>query len=121
MLWPKWQHLDTSELKYPGFETRLEVYGTGGSVRIVNNDLEIARFTDGSEFTSGETDIADTGSSHPTALGTELHYQQVKDFTHAIIHSHKPQITAEDGRAALELVLAVYESAKTGKPVTHFA
>jgi UDP-N-acetyl-2-amino-2-deoxyglucuronate dehydrogenase len=113
--------LTATTCAYPGFETRIEVYGSEGSVRIVNNELEIARFSDGSEFTSGSTDIADTGSSHPTSLGTYLHYTQMKDFTEAIIGGYEPQITAEDGRAALELVLAVYEAARTGEPVTHFA
>jgi predicted dehydrogenase len=109
--------LTATTCAYPGFETRLEVYGTEGSVRVVNNELEIARFTDGSEYTAGTTDIADTGSSHPTALGDYLHWLQVSDFTSAIIEGRSPAITAEDGRAALELVLAVYESSRTGKTV----
>jgi len=109
--------LTATTCAYPGFETRLEVYGTGGSVRVVNNELEIARFTDCCEYTAGSTDIADTGSSHPTALGTDLHRQQMSDFTHAILEGRSPKITAEDGRNALQLVLAVYEAARTGEVV----
>ncbi len=112
--------LTATTCAYPGFETRLEVYGTEGSVRIVNNELEIARFTDGSEYTSGAVNIADTGSSHPTALGSYLHSLQVKDFTLAILEGRQPEITAQDGRDALELVLAVYEAARTGGVVTSF-
>ncbi len=119
--------LTSTTCAYPGFETRLEIYGTDGSVRIVNNELEIARFTDGSEYDAssfGEgvaPDIADTGSSHPRALGTYLHWRQFDDFTRAILENRPPKITAQDGRAALELVLAVYQSARTGEAVTRFA
>jgi predicted dehydrogenase len=109
--------LTATTCAYPGYETRLEVYGMGGSVRIVNNDIEIARFTDGSEYTAGVTDIADTGSSHPTNTGIELHLRQLSDFIHAIKEGRSPEITAEDGRNALQLVLAVYESARAGEVV----
>ncbi len=110
--------LTATTASYPGFETRLEVYGTGGSVRVVNNELEIARFTDGSEYFSDSVNIADTGSSHPTALGTYLHWLQLKDFTESILENREPQITAQDGRNALELVIGIYTAAKTGKTVT---
>ena len=35
----------------------------------------------------------------------------------AIKNDREPYVTAEDGRRALELVLAVYKSAAEGKPV----
>ena len=35
----------------------------------------------------------------------------------AIRNNRDPYVTAEDGRRALELVLAVYKSAAEGKPV----
>ncbi len=41
----------------------------------------------------------------------------VDEFLHAIIEDREPAITGEDGRAALAIVLAAYESARLGRPV----
>jgi predicted dehydrogenase len=36
---------------------------------------------------------------------------------HAIEHGHEPLVTAEDGKKALEMILAIYKSAAEGTPV----
>ncbi|MDQ7030299.1 MAG: hypothetical protein Q9O62_11230 [Ardenticatenia bacterium] len=41
----------------------------------------------------------------------------VNEFIHAILEDREPAITGEDGRAALAIVLAAYESARLGRPV----
>ena len=39
------------------------------------------------------------------------------DMIDAIKNDRTPYVTGEDGKMALELVLAIYKSAKEGKPV----
>jgi UDP-N-acetylglucosamine 3-dehydrogenase len=41
----------------------------------------------------------------------------VDDFVQAILHDREPAITGEDGRAALAIALAAYESARQGRVV----
>jgi predicted dehydrogenase len=40
-----------------------------------------------------------------------------KDFVEAIESDREPVISGENGRKALEIILAIYKSQKTGKPV----
>jgi predicted dehydrogenase len=46
------------------------------------------------------------------------HAAQLADLLTAIGARRDPAVTGEDGRAALEIVRAVYESARTGRAVT---
>ena len=45
------------------------------------------------------------------------HTPLYEDVIDAIKSHRQPYVTAEAGRRALELVLAIYQSAATGKPV----
>ena len=40
------------------------------------------------------------------------------DFARAVLSNHEPPVTGEDGRAAIEIVLASYQSAERGGSVT---
>ncbi len=110
--------LTATTCAYPGFETGLEVYGTEGSVRIKDNELVIARFKDGTTVTPEDVAAAPVGGADPTAIGYDLHTQQFRDFIEAIREKRAPWMTGEMGRDALELVVGVYQSARTGQPVT---
>jgi len=50
-------------------------------------------------------------------LAHQHHTGQIADFLSAIEHQAVPLVTGESGRAALELVTAVYKSASTGQTV----
>ena len=43
---------------------------------------------------------------------------QLADLLDAVEAGREPAVTCESGRAALEIVLAVYESSRTGRPVS---
>jgi predicted dehydrogenase len=72
----------------------------------------------------GESDSRDAagtvpagGAADPAALGTSSHAAQFADFLAAIDEGRPPLVTAESGRAALEVVRAVYQSAREGRAV----
>jgi UDP-N-acetyl-2-amino-2-deoxyglucuronate dehydrogenase len=114
--------LTATTCAYPGFSTTLEIYGTEGSVKIADNELVIAKFKNGEVFdgASMKHDLeSTTGGSSATSIGYYLHTCQFRDFLDAIEQKRSPWITPEMGRDAVELVLGVYRSAKTGMPV-HF-
>ena len=58
------------------------------------------------------------GASDPKAISYVGHMEQLKDFIKAIQLGKKPKITGDEGRKAVEIVLAIYQSAWTGKRVT---
>ncbi len=44
--------------------------------------------------------------------------QIVEQFAHAVREHRRPPVSGEDGRAALELIVACYRAGETGQPVT---
>ena len=113
--------LTATTCAYPGFSTTLEVYGSEGSVKIADNELVIAKFKNGEVF-DGASMRAEkeqsTGGSSATSIGYYLHTCQFRDFLECIETGRSPWITPEMGRDAVELVLGVYRSAKTGASVS---
>ena len=58
------------------------------------------------------------GASDPKSISCLGHMEQLKDFIKAIQLGKKPKITGDEGRKAVEIVLAIYQSAWTGKRVS---
>jgi UDP-N-acetyl-2-amino-2-deoxyglucuronate dehydrogenase len=114
----------SSTAAFPGFPQRLEVTGTEGTViiedgRIVRRALGATRGDGGSGESSGsdaEPGAADSGSD-PAAIDVASHAAQIADLLTAIEHGREPAVDGQAGRDALEIVCAVYESARTGRPV----
>jgi UDP-N-acetyl-2-amino-2-deoxyglucuronate dehydrogenase len=109
--------LTATTCAYPGYSTTLDVYGTEGAVRIADNELVSARFLNGESY-DGDTISKAAGAGNATSIGYYLHTCQYRDFLQSIREKRSPWITPEIGRDALELVLGVYQSARTGEPVT---
>lgn len=90
----------------PGLPIRLAFTGDRGVV--VMDDDKITRFTStvseqNPELVEGSVDAA--------------HRDQYADFLKAIDDHRDPFVTVADGRLSLQVVLAIYESARTGRPV----
>ncbi len=108
---------------FPGFAQRLEISGTGGTVVI--EDGEIVRCvlgTDsagpgpsGSKAAGGNAPSA--AAANPAGLDIASHAAQIGDFLNALDEGRAPSVTGDDGRAALEVACAVYESARDGRTV----
>jgi len=47
----------------------------------------------------------------------ECHMLQLRDFLQAIRENRDPLVTAEEGRKSIEIIQAIYESGRTGRPV----
>jgi predicted dehydrogenase len=113
----------SSTAVFPGFAQRLEVSGTGGTV--VVEDGEIVRRA----LTSDSPELGPRGTqpSQPTgepgaaanaaALDVASHAAQIADLLAAVEQGREPLVTGRSGRDALEVVCAVYESAREGRPV----
>jgi predicted dehydrogenase len=56
-------------------------------------------------------------AADPAAIGTSGHAAQIADLLAAIDEGREPSVTGQDGRDALELASAVYESAREGRTV----
>jgi UDP-N-acetyl-2-amino-2-deoxyglucuronate dehydrogenase len=111
----------SSTAAYPGFDQRLEITGTNGTV-IVENGAITRRALAGDRGTAAPA-TADTrateraAAASPGGIDPSSHAAQIADFLTAIDNGRDPAVTAEDARATLQVICAVYESARTGRPV----
>ena len=113
----------SSTVVFPGFAQRLEVSGTGGTVVVEDGAIVAQDLTDdaaqlglrGSRLPrpAGEPGAA----ANAAALGMSSHAAQIADLLAAADEGRPPQVTGRDGRDTLEVIRAVYESARAGQPV----
>jgi len=104
---------------YPGLAQRLEISGSHGTVVIEDGEI-ISRGLAGepaeAQAANGRPDSQPAGASTPE-IGISSHVAQIAGFVDAIEHGREPSPTAQDGRAAMEVVLAVYESARERRTI----
>ena len=101
----------------PGYPERIEMHGTKGSAVIEGDQLVAFDLAEGD---AGDAPIAhnlDSGASDPAAISLEPIKRQFLDFGEAVGEGRKPNCAGEEGYAALELVLAIYDAAREGKKV----
>lgn len=102
---------------YPkNLEETLYLFGENGTVKIggtSTNNLDVWDFLE-----ETEADRENKGLREQTSnVYGNGHTSLYADVIDAVKNHRKPYVDAEAGRNALELVLAVYKSAKTGQPV----
>lgn len=108
----------------PGFPHRVEVYGDQGGLQIEGETIVRAAssrpdhqaLTGLADAPGGPVVTAGAGAS-PTGISAEGHVRLVQDFVEAIQTGRPPLVSGEEGRRALALVYAIYESARTGRSV----
>ncbi|MHA6523260.1 Gfo/Idh/MocA family protein [Tessaracoccus sp. G1721] len=121
---------------YPGFPASLSLHGTGGGAVINGDRLASLALQDGTAL-GGETttahaqQVASGGTraatravdeasdlpADPADVWGEAHRLQLLDFVDAVAEGRDPLVDGVGGRQSLELVLAIYESARTGSVV----
>lgn len=103
---------------YPSnLEETLYIFGENGTVKVGGKSVNIIeewRFSDTKE--DAESVKREFCENPPNVYGFG-HEPLYKNVIEAIRNHEEPYVTAQDGRNALELVLAIYESSKTGKAV----
>jgi UDP-N-acetyl-2-amino-2-deoxyglucuronate dehydrogenase len=108
---------------FPGFAQRLEISGTGGTVVIEDGEIvrrELSADGSGLGVPAGATargGAPASAAATPAGLDIASHAAQIGDLLEAIGEGREPSVTGEDGRAALEVVCAVYESAREARTV----
>jgi len=58
-----------------------------------------------------------SGASSPSAISAEGHRRQLQDFVDALREDRAPALDGHEGRKAVAVVDAIYDSAARGVPV----
>ena len=102
---------------YPrNLEETLYLFGETGTVKLggtSTNNIDVWNFADESA-----ADEKNKGLQEATAnVYGNGHTSLFADVIDAIVHDRKPYVDAVAGRNALEMILAIYQSAASGMPV----
>ncbi len=110
----------SSTAAYPGFPQRLEITGTEGAVTVEDGRIVRRAFGAGARGDRDDDGLPGTAEvgSDPAALDVSGHAAQIADLLAAIEEGREPAVGGQAGRDALEIVCAVYESARSGHAVT---
>ena len=115
--------IEATTAAYPGSLKRIELHGTEGSAVLEEEDItmwEFAKKTSADKALlkrmRGKTKTGG-GAADPTAIGHHGHAQLFKDVLSAIRNGKQPLIDGPEGRRSVEVILAIYKSAHSGRPV----
>ena len=98
----------------------LSITGEKGTVVIGGlavNKIETWRFADGEAAGDTEEKVLNASEKDPLGRYGIGHAAVFRDFIEAIEQDRKPAVSGEDSKKALEIILAIYKSQKTGMPV----
>jgi predicted dehydrogenase len=113
--------LQATTASWPGMPARVELYGESGSIVLIDGRIAAWRLKDADEGEEEAMCALDagggSGSADPMAIGIDKHVAQVRDFIEAVRGEHPPMVPGTEARRAVEIVLAVYASARTGAAV----
>lgn len=116
--------IEGSTAIWPGHSARVEVHGSEGSAIIEDGELRFWKFQKelpedaGITADLGKESALGSGAGDPLAgLKHEGHRRQIVDFVNAILENRPPAIDGKEGRRAVEIIEAIYESANSGAPV----
>lgn len=107
----------TTDIYPRNLEETLYLFGEKGTIKAGGtsvNRIEEWRFSD--QLDDPEEVIKQFHENPPNVYGFG-HTPLYKDMIEAIEQDRQPYVTGEDGRRALELVLAIYKSAAEGRPM----
>ena len=127
--------LHATTAAYPGLSARLQVHGDRGSVVIDDDELTFIHVTrpgsaaeeklmGGTSSSVNQVEefvapspAAPTAGSDPAALTPSSHRRQYENFLAALAGTESLRVDLHTNRQAIALIMGVYESARTGRPV----
>nr|WP_106783748.1 Gfo/Idh/MocA family oxidoreductase [Lysinibacillus timonensis] len=103
---------------YPNnLEETLYIFGEKGTVKVGGKSVNIIEEWHFADHLDDPEEIKEKYHENPPNVYGFGHIPLYADVIDAIKQDRQPYVTAEDGRRALELVLAIYKSAAEGKSV----
>ncbi|MHB9294143.1 Gfo/Idh/MocA family oxidoreductase [Hollandina sp. SP2] len=113
--------IEGSAAIYPtNINETLSIFGEKGSVVIGGlavNKLEVWRFADADIIGDTEDKVLNPYEKDPPTVYGFGHDALFKDFVEALDTGREPLVSGEQGKKGLEIILGIYKSQKTGKPV----
>ncbi len=100
----------------PGYPRRIEICGTSGSIILEEDSISRWDVLGESQEMSKNTPSG-TSFDKPDSISSDGHTAQLNDFVNAIKCGGECRVKTTDGKEAVKLISAIYESARDGKTV----
>lgn len=110
----------TADVYPTNLNETLSLFGTKGTVvigGIATNKIETWRFSDAAEIGDAEDKVLNPSEKDPPSVYGYGHSQLFADVLDSIETGKELEVSGEKGKKALEIILAIYKSQKTGLPV----
>lgn len=110
----------TADVYPTNLNETLSIFGERGSAVIGGlavNKIETWRFSDAEAVGDTEDRVLNPNEKDPPTVYGFGHAALFKDFIQALDAGREPLVSGEMGKKALEIILAIYKSQKTGLPV----
>lgn len=113
--------MEATTAAWPGLLKKTEIHGSKGTVVVEQDSILRWEFADekaeDAEIRSrlGANSASSGGASDPKAISFVGHQMQLEDFVDAISTGRQPRVDGAEGRKSVEIILAIYEAAKTGR------
>jgi predicted dehydrogenase len=109
---------------YPGLTNDLNIHGEHGSIMTSDGRLVAWKIRGEREQEEEQAMLASFGSTagrgaaaDPMAISLSSHFPQIRDMVRAIKENREPAVPGEEARRAVQVILAMYQSARTGREV----
>ena len=107
----------TTDIYPKNLEETLYIFGEKGTVKVGGQSVNKIEEWNFSDSLDNSDEVKSQFHENPPNVYGYGHTPLYADMIDAIENDRDPYVTGEDGKRALELVLAIYQSAKEGKPV----
>jgi len=115
--------IEATTAAFPGALKKIELHGSAGSATLEEEDITVWDFAEPTEEDqsllekmSNQTETGG-GAADPAAIGHHGHTELFMDTLRAIEHDSVPLIDGHEGRKSVEIILAIYQAAQSGKRV----
>ncbi len=108
--------IEGSTCVYPAQDTRFEIHCEKGSVMFSDKGLIQWELKDGTVIRD-DSAAGLNMKDDPRAIGDLSHWAVIQDFVDAIVYDRDPIVTPEEGRKAVDTILAIYKSSETGEEI----
>jgi predicted dehydrogenase len=115
--------IEASTTIYPGYLKRIEIHGSAGSAIMEEEDIIKWDFAKPAKRDAvihekmSQRKSTGGGAADPKAIGHHGHTRQFQDVLSAIKKGGKPLVDGPEGRRSVEIILAIYKAAETGRAV----
>jgi UDP-N-acetyl-2-amino-2-deoxyglucuronate dehydrogenase len=115
--------IEASTAVFPGYLKRIELHGSEGTAAMEEEDLVKWDFAAKKPRDAAVVEKMASrksgggGAADPKAIGHHGHTRQFQDVVQAIRKGTTPSIDGLEGRRSVEIILAIYKAAETGRAI----